>query len=102
MKILLFILIVLLLVLQYHLWSHQGGIAESLHLKKLISQQIAQNNKQTEDNRRIVNKIHALKNEPDATEALAREQLGMIKPGETYYQFVERRSHPHDQPSIKK
>lgn len=38
------------------------------------------------DNERLSNEIRALRNDPGTLEGIAREELGMIKPGEILYQ----------------
>ena len=41
-----------------------------------------------ERNNRLHADVNEIKNRVEAIEARAREQLGLIKPGETYYQVV--------------
>lgn len=42
-----------------------------------------------EDNRELEEELEAMKNDPEYFESLARRELGLIKPGETKYKFVE-------------
>ncbi len=42
-----------------------------------------------EDNKRLKEELEAVKNDPEYIEGLAREELGLIKPGETKYRFIE-------------
>ena len=43
-----------------------------------------------EDNQRLKTEIGALKSDPDAIERVAREELGMIKPGEVLYRIKKK------------
>jgi len=42
-----------------------------------------------EENRRLKEELEAVKNDPEYMESLARKELGLIKPGETKYKFIE-------------
>jgi len=42
-----------------------------------------------EANRNLKEELEAMKNDPEYIESLAREELGLIKPGETKYKFIE-------------
>ncbi|MCJ7646469.1 septum formation initiator family protein [bacterium] len=42
-----------------------------------------------EENRELEEELEAMKNDPEYFESLARRELGLIKPGETKYKFVE-------------
>ena len=42
-----------------------------------------------EENRRLKEELEAVKNDPEYIESLARRELGLIKPGETKYKFIE-------------
>ncbi len=40
-------------------------------------------------NKKLKEDLEAMKNDPEYIESLAREELGLIKPGETKYRFIE-------------
>lgn len=82
-------LIVLLLFLQYRLWSESGGIREMLHLKKVLVLQTQENNQLKKRNEELLFQVERLQNSHDAVEARARNELGMIKKDETFYQIVK-------------
>jgi len=42
-----------------------------------------------EENKRLEEELQAIKNDPEYIESLAREELGLIKPGETKYKFIK-------------
>jgi len=89
MKITIAILIVLLLGLQYRLWVGEGSVAHRVELQKKIAQQQAENDSLKERNRVLALEVEALKNGLDAVEERAREQMGMVKEGETFFMIVD-------------
>ena len=88
MKMLAAILAALLLVLQYDLWLGDGSMRSVWHLQNTIAAQRDQNAGMAERNRALEAEVADLKQGRDAIEERARSELGMIKPGETYYQIV--------------
>jgi cell division protein FtsB len=42
-----------------------------------------------EENKRLEEELEAAKNDPEYIENLARRELGLIKPGETKYKFIQ-------------
>jgi cell division protein FtsB len=89
MRLLFIVFIALFCMLQYKLWSKEGGILNIMHVKKEIAQQQRVNTLLAERNQKLIAKVQALKKGNIAVEEVAREELGMIKKGETYYQLVE-------------
>lgn len=89
MKIAIAILIILLLGLQYRLWIGEGSMAHRVELQRKIEQQQAENDILKERNRILSLEVDALKNGLDAVEERAREQMGMVKEGETFFMIVE-------------
>lgn len=83
------ILIVLLAGLQYRLWIGEGSLAHRVELEKKIDQQQANNEVLKERNRVLSLEVEALKTGLDAVEEKAREQMGMIKKGETFFMIVD-------------
>ena len=83
-------LIVILIGLQLKLWSGNGSMREVDALRVSVK-------KQTDDNARLLQRNQAvgadvldLKHGDQAVEARARTELGLIKPGEVFYQVGER------------
>jgi cell division protein FtsB len=83
-------LLVLLLLLQARLWIGEGSIKEATALKKAIAQHQNTTAQLRERNQRLEAEVKDLKNQLGALEERARTDLGMIKQGETFYQFSER------------
>ena len=83
------ILIGLLFFLQYRLWFESGGIRDLLKLKKMLAMQIEENEKLKSHNEELMFQVQRLQNSHDAMEARARNELGMVKKGETFYQIVK-------------
>ena len=89
MKAVFALLLLVLLVLQYDLWIGDGGMRSVWRLDKTLSIQRADNARLAERNQALEAEVHDLKQGLAAIEECARSELGMIKPGETYYQIVE-------------
>ncbi len=88
MKIILAALVVVLLALQYKLWLGDGGVFQARRLKERCVVLEQENLKLQLRNRAIEADILGLKSGGQALEEQARSELGMIKQGEDYYQFV--------------
>ena len=83
------ILIALLVLLQYQLWFAAGGVVSIYHLNKNIHQQLLENKTFADRNAVLAADIDDLKNGNEAIEEYARNDLGMIKKGEVFYQVVK-------------
>ena len=83
------ILLGVLIVLQYQLWFESGSIRAWAQLKKQLATEQAQNEKLKKRNQQIALQVQQLQKNDDAVELRARQELGMIKTGETFYQVVK-------------
>ena len=83
------ILIVLLLLLQFRLWFSHDGLPPVLHLHRSVEVQRQDNAKLEERNQVLAAEVNDLKSGEDAVEERARNDLGMIKQGETFFQIIE-------------
>lgn len=83
------ILLILLIALQLKLWTGEGGMRELESLRTHVAQQKAENAKLKARNDALSAEVQDLKEGRDAIEGRARSELGLIKPGETFYQVVE-------------
>jgi len=83
------VLFVLLLWLQYKIWLQDGGIPEMLQLSAEVDGVKANIKKLQERNQSLDAEVQDLKKGLDAIEERARSELGMVKPGEVYYQVIE-------------
>lgn len=89
LNIILILLVGLLLLLQYRLWFESDGIRDMLRFKKSMALQAEQNEQLKKRNHELLFQIQRLQHSQDAAESRARNELGMIKEGETYYQIVK-------------
>jgi cell division protein FtsB len=89
MKKLLILLVVLLVYLQYSLWFGDGSLQDVWRLHKDVEQQRQENAVLRERNEALEAEVLDLQQGLGAIEERAREDLGMIKKGETFYQVVE-------------
>ncbi|RAO77903.1 cell division protein FtsB [Dyella jiangningensis] len=84
------VLIVLLIALQMKLWHGNGGVREVETLRAAVKKQGEDNDKLQQRNQALGADVDDLKHGEQAVEARARAELGLIKPGETFYQVVEK------------
>lgn len=84
------VLFLLFALLQYRLWFPEGSKAELARLRDDMQTQEALNQSLRVRNRQLELEVLELQAGQDSLEERAREDLGMIKDGETYYQIVER------------
>lgn len=88
MRYLFAVLIALFVMLQYKLWFSTEGLAQTMQLKSIVAQQQAANQQLLQSNQHLSSAIQQLQSNQAGVETLARQNLGMIKNDETYYQFV--------------
>jgi len=82
-------LLVLLAILQYQLWVGDGGLQDVWELHQEVEALRQENARLQERNAALNAEVLDLKQGLDAIEEHAREDLGMVKEGETFYQIVE-------------
>lgn len=88
MKWLTAILIVLLALLQYRLWFGKNSIPDYVQMKKEVAEQRESNANLKQRNSLLKADINDLKIGLDAIEERARNELGLIKQGETFYRIL--------------
>ncbi|MFC5741055.1 cell division protein FtsB [Dyella tabacisoli] len=84
------ILLLVLIGLQLKLWTGNGGVHEVEVLRAAVKKQGDDNDHLLQRNQALGADVTDLKNGEQAVEARARAELGLIKPGETFYQVVEK------------
>ncbi|MDH5392136.1 MAG: cell division protein FtsB [Gammaproteobacteria bacterium] len=103
-KVIISLLIVLFLYLQFKLWVGDGGIPEVMHQQHEIDATVVKKKKLEERNRALSAEVHDLKQGLEAIEERARNELGMIRKHETFYQVIKpaaKKSPPIVSPSEK-
>ncbi len=80
------VLLLLLIGLQVKLWSAHGGVREVDGLRAAIKKQADENDRLQQRNQALAADVADLKHGNQAIEARARTGLGLIKPGEVFYQ----------------
>jgi len=88
MKILIAVLILLIIGLQYKLWFGDGSLSEVVQLSRELEIQRARLEQLEARNRILEAQVLDLQNGLDAFEEKARNDLGMIKQGETFIQLI--------------
>ncbi len=86
-KVFLFFLLVLVL-LQYRLWSPQGGITEWMRLKQELLQQEAKLEVLEARNQALKNMVINLQTSTEVIETQAREAFHYIAQGETFFRVI--------------
>ncbi len=94
MRYLFLALLVLLLFLQFRLWVGEGSFAEVWRLNQDVAEQKLDNARLRERNEALDAEVKDLKQGLDAIEERAREELGMIKEDEIFYQIIEEEAKP--------
>jgi cell division protein FtsB len=89
LRVLVLLLAVLLAWLQYRLWFGNGGTREVAVLQQQVQKQSRNNAGLKQRNDALAAEVEDLKSGEAAIEERARSELGMIKPGETFYRVVE-------------
>ena len=90
LRIVVLLLLVLLAWLQYRLWFGNGGQREVAQLDAQVQRQARDNAGLQQRNDALAAEVEDLKSGEAAVEERARNELGMIKPGETFYRVIER------------
>ena len=89
MKILIGVFLIILIALQYQLWVHPDGLSKMLHLKHAVLAEESINKKLIDRNEKLTADVVGLKRGNESIEERARNELGMIKDGESYYQLIK-------------
>jgi len=84
-----FVLVVLLIYLQYTLWFGKGGIRDVGIMEGTVAEQTAEIGALRERNQALAAEVLDLKQGMEAIEELARSEMGMIKDGELFFQLIK-------------
>jgi len=88
MRLVTVVLIILLVLIQYPLWWGRGGWLRVHELQGQLAQQLKQNDDEKTRNDRIAGEVQDLQSGTSAVEERARYEMGMVKDGEVFVQFV--------------
>ena len=89
------LLLVLLGALQAKLWFGAGGWRDAQALRATVEAQRTENARLQQRNDALSAEVEDLKSGETAVEERARSELGMVKPGETFYRVVEPTNAPN-------
>jgi cell division protein FtsB len=88
MRLLIAALITVLVLLQMRLWLSDGGLQEVWRLEAEVRRRTDENGRLAARNSALEAEVRDLKHGLAAAEERARTELGMIQPGETFYQIA--------------
>jgi cell division protein FtsB len=91
MKILAAILGALLILIQYPLWVGKGGWLRAWDVDRQLEAQRAKNRQLEGRNATLAAEVRDLKQGTEAIEERARQELGMVRNDEVFFQYVENR-----------
>ena len=90
-KYLVLALILLLGLLQFRLWSGKNSVTDYQTMRAQIENMKTQNEKLVQRNQLLRADIDDLKSGLESVEERARNELGLIRKGETFYRIVPKR-----------
>ena len=82
-------LVVLIVLLQLKYWTGSGGVRDVDALRERVKAQAEENAELEQRNAALAAEVADLREGNTALEERARSELGLIKPGETFYRIVE-------------
>jgi len=82
------ILVLLLLILQWQLWTGRGSVRDVAQLKDALAEQKDTNAKAALANERLNSEVNDLKQGLEMVEERARQELGMVKSNEVFVQIT--------------
>ncbi|SPS02380.1 cell division protein FtsB [Cupriavidus taiwanensis] len=88
MRLISLLLFVLLLAIQYPLWLGKGGWLRVWDLNRQLTEQGTRNQKLKLRNAKLEGEVADLQDRTGAIEERARYELGMVREGEVFVQFV--------------
>ena len=86
------LLSVLLIIVQVNIWTGDYSYSNLKNLKKELNEKKQLTIELEESNLLLEGEKNQLRSERNAIEGLARSELGLIKPGETFYKFQTEQS----------
>lgn len=69
----------------------EQGILDMLRIAEQVTLMRADMSRLADENAALQAEIDRLRNDPAEVERIARDVLGLVRPGETVYEFIEKR-----------
>ena len=82
------VLVLLLLFLQWQLWTGRGSVPDVTQLQDKLARQQEANARAALANERLSSEVSDLKEGLEMVEERARQELGMVKPDEVFVQMT--------------
>ncbi|MDB5828450.1 MAG: septation ring formation regulator EzrA [Variovorax sp.] len=82
------VLVLLLAVLQWQLWTGRGSVRDVAQLRDKLTTQQESNARAALANERLASEVNDLKEGLEMVEERARAELGMVKPNEVFVQIT--------------
>jgi len=89
MKTLVAVIILLIIHLQYRLWLGDGSIAQIKAYQQRLDTLKEEVEEKRQRNEALYAEVEDLRQGQDALEERARDELGMIREGETFFQVIQ-------------
>ena len=87
MRVLAIVLGLFILLIQYPLWFGKGGWLRAWEVDRQVSAQKSKNTELEGRNAHLAAEVRDLKTGTEAIEERARQELGMVRPDEVFYQY---------------
>lgn len=92
------LLVAVIALLQLKYWVGSGGVRDVEALRERVEAQALENAELERRNAALQAEVEELREGRAALEERARSELGLIKPGETFYRIVETPSPARSEP----
>jgi cell division protein FtsB len=87
MRFLALVLGTLIVLIQYPLWFGKGGWLRAWEVDRQVSAQKVKNTELERRNAHLAAEVRDLKTGTEAIEERARQELGLVRPDEVFYQY---------------
>ena len=82
------VLVLLLLVLQFQLWTGRGSVPDVAKQRESLTRLQEANTRAAQANERLASEVRDLQEGLEMVEEKARGELGMVKPNEVFVQIT--------------
>jgi cell division protein FtsB len=89
MRPLIALLLLVLAMLQFKLWLSEDGVRKVWRLEEQVAERTEENRRLAQRNAELEAEVKDLKQGLAAAEERARNELGLVKPDESFYEIVE-------------